>query len=280
MENDARWRELMPDTPALAEYFSAMETGAAFASLPGDEGVGVRGGGQDHVAIMCAEAGQLSQFSYLPARLERRIDWPTDHVIAIGVSGVEATKTRNAREQYNRASDATRAIVGEWNRLTHRSDLTLANAFRSEDDAPRQLELIAETDIGPFTATYLTRRLAQFRQEIEVIVPDAGDALRHGDLTWLGSIVDRSQSLAEIALENQVPETVHLQWAARKCGAVAASAFGAGFGGAVWAMVRAGEAQDFLAVWRESYHTRFPDRAAASQWLLTRPAAAARVVSS
>ena len=46
--------------------------------------------------------------SYLPARLERRIAWPDDYAIAIGVSGVHATKTGNAKAAYNRLADAMR----------------------------------------------------------------------------------------------------------------------------------------------------------------------------
>ena len=44
-----------------------------------------------------------------------------------------------------------------------------------------------------------------------------------------GSLVDRSMALATTALGNQVPETIYLARRARELGAVAASAFGAGF---------------------------------------------------
>jgi len=39
------------------------------------------------------------------------------------------------------------------------------------------------------------------------------------------------------ALGNQIPQTIFLAKTARQLGAVAASAFGAGFGGSVWALV-------------------------------------------
>ena len=66
----------------------------------------------------------------------------------------------------------------------------------------------------------------------------------------MGTLVDRSMSLATTALGNQVPETIFLARRAREIGAAAASAFGAGFGGAVWAMVRASDADGFIARWR------------------------------
>jgi len=53
--------------------------------------------------------------------------------------------------------------------------------------------------------------------------------------TWdkIGVLIDRSQDGAERLLGNQVPETIALARLARDLGAVAASAFGAGFGGSV-----------------------------------------------
>jgi galactokinase len=87
--------------------------------------------------------------------------------------------------------------------------------------------------------------------------------------------VDRSQALAEQALDNQVPETIALARLARANGAAAASAFGAGFGGAVWAMVPGSAAESFTAAWRAAYAQEFPSRAARSRFLLTAPGAPA-----
>jgi galactokinase len=72
-------------------------------------------------------------------------------------------------------------------------------------------------------------------------------------------------------LGNQVPETVALARSARRLGAAAASAFGAGFGGAVWALVRTAAADDFLERWGREYLAAFPDRGKQAQFFLTRP---------
>jgi galactokinase len=96
-------------------------------------------------------------------------------------------------------------------------------------------------------------RLGQFFDETFVIVPQAAVALERGDLTAFGRLVDLSQAGAERALENQIAETVHLQRYARDLGATAASAFGAGFGGAVWAMIPKAEAERFAGRWRDRY---------------------------
>jgi galactokinase len=276
MENHPAWQAAVPDAIARAEYFAAIETGAPFANFPGDPGVGVRGGAQDHVAIVCAEAESIGQFSYLPARLERRVPWPSDHVLAIGVSGIRATKTGNVQEQYNRASDAMRALLHAWNAVTGRGDATLSAALASGADAAEYLARQAEAGVEGFGADYLVPRLAQFREEVDTIVPAVGDSIRDRDFRALGRFVDRSQEMAERALGNQVPETIMLARSARECGAVAASAFGAGFGGAVWAMVRVDDAESFLGDWRARYDAVFPDRAAVAKFLLTKPAEPAR----
>jgi len=273
---DAVFAEYAGSPLAFAEYVAAIETGAPHGPFPGDEGVGVRGGAQDHVAIICAREAMVGQFSYMPAREESWAPWPSDHVLAIGVSGVHASKTGNARAAYNRAADAVRWLVREWNAMTGRQDATLAAALASSDDAPERLGTIAGDARGaPVAAGYLVKRLAQFHEECDVIVPGVADAFRARDLTRLGALVDRSQALAERALENQVPETIALARRARAQGAVAASAFGAGFGGAVWAMVPRVGAEPFIAGWRAAYAEQFPSRAARSRFLVTAPGAPA-----
>lgn len=263
----------------FAEYVAAIETGAPHGPFPGDDGVGVRGGAQDHVAIMCAREGMVGQFGYIPAREEGWAPWPSDHVLAIGVSGVRASKTGNAQASYNRAADALRWMVRQWNGLTYRNDATLAAALASGPDAADRLTAIARdaTTAGgaPVAPEYLVRRLAQFREECDVIVPGVADAFRGRDLARIGTLVDRSQALAEQALENQVPETIALARLAREGGAVAASAFGAGFGGAVWAMVARDGAGQFADDWKAAYAAAFPERAARSRFLLTAPSAPA-----
>jgi galactokinase len=280
--NDDRWSRVIPNALARAEYFAAIETGAPYGEFAGEEGVGVRGGAQDPIAIICGASDAVSQFSYLPGRLERRIPWPADHVLAIGVSGVHAVKTGNAQRQYNQAAEAMRTLVRRWNSETGRHDETVANALASGPDAADRLSRIARSpnDALDVAAEYLAPRLDQFREEVNVIVPGVGDALRDRDWSSLGRLTDRSHALATSALGNQVPETGFLARSARERGAIAASAFGAGFGGAVWAMVREDSSTAFLRAWRADYHIAFPSRAAMAQWIVTKPAEPARELAS
>jgi galactokinase len=151
--------------------------------------------------------------------------------------------------------------------------------------SPRAAERIAEIlktaetrdeSIGPEA---LLARFDHFRLENGEIRPAAGDALARGDIEAFGRFTEESQRLAEQLLGNQVPETVHLAASARECGAVASSAFGAGFGGSVWAMVPTSCVDSFLAAWAESYHTRFPQHAEASQFFATGAGPAAFQIS-
>ena len=96
-----------------------------------------------------------------------------------------------------------------------------------------------------FTAEDLACRYEHFFTESEVIVPKAVKALSAGDMDEWGRQVDLSQIKASELLGNQVPETVHLAAAAKECGADAATAFGAGFGGSVWAMATSSGAAEF-----------------------------------
>jgi galactokinase len=50
---------------------------------------------------------------------------------------------------------------------------------------------------------------------------------------------------------------------------MAASAFGAGFGGSVWALVREADAGAFLADWARRYREAHPDEAARAAFFRT-----------
>jgi galactokinase len=256
----------------LAGYLATIENGSDFGSLRGDRGVGTFGGSEDHTAILCCRRGALSQYSYCPVRLEREIALPEDKVFAVASSGVEADKTGSAREKYNRASALASLVVRAWNDATHRRDAHMASAIASSPDAPTQMRrVLSDSDLGEGSPEALMSRFDQFHAESEEILPAAGDALLAGDFAEFGRQVDRSQKLTEELLGNQVPETVFLAHSARETGATAASAFGAGFGGSVWAMVDASEADSFLRDWRQAYAKAFPKAEGQSEFFQTRP---------
>jgi galactokinase len=156
-------------------------------------------------------------------------------------------------------------VLDRWRAATGRSDVTLAAAVASSEDAAARLrDLVAREP-------ELADRFDQFVEESTVLVPAAADHLASGALDAFGRVVARSQDLAERLLRNQVPETVSLARLAREQGALAASAFGAGFGGSVWALAGRAEAPAVLDRWQNAYRAAWPAAAPRSRFFLTRP---------
>ena len=256
------YRASIRSVDELAGYLGAVENGSGFGSLVGDRGVGTQGGSQDHTAILCARPGMLAQYTYLPVHCERLLRLPNDVVFAVASSGVVAPKTGSALEHYNRASALAAAALSAWRNATGSGAPTLGAALAE-----------APTDIADFRELLKARRdlldrVEHFHNESR-FVRDAGDALAAGNLARLGALVDESQASAERLLGNQIPETLALARIGRGLGAVAASAFGAGFGGSVYALVRASDAPDFLRRWSWEYAAAFPNRADDASFFIT-----------
>ncbi len=260
----------------LAGYLGTVENGQTFGTLPGDAGVGTFGGSEDHTAMLCCRGGELSQYSFCPVRHERQIELPDDVVFVVASSGVAAEKTGAALGRYNRASRLTSAVAEIWRAETGRADPHMAAAVAGSADAvERMRDILSRAVRDDFTAADLQDRFEQFYAESEQIIPAAGDALAGGDLERFGQLVDRSQHLTETQLGNQVAETVFLAQTARRFGAIAASAFGAGFGGSVWSLVVRDSAEQYMDRWRLEYQQAYPQHAAQSAFFSTRPAPAA-----
>jgi galactokinase len=266
----ARWELPMEADPLrLAEYLAAIEAGRAWAppggrTTPGSGphiGVGTDGGSEDHAAILCARPGALIRCRFRPSVLESAVPLPPGWTFGVAASGVVAEKAGAARVGYNRLSEDAGAIARTWREATGEGDSHLGAILARGPDAGRRLEALLPTHLRP--------RLAQFAAECHEIIPGAEEALAQGDVEALGKQVARSQALAEEVLGNQTPEAVALVRLARKLGSPAASAFGAGFGGAVWALLPEDGAEDALARWKFAYLEAFPARAGSSAFLIT-----------
>lgn len=104
-------------------------------------------------------------------------------------------------------------------------------------------------------------RLRHFQNE-DARVLDAADAFATVDIGRIGQLAADSQRDADLLLGNQVPETRELVAFALAEGAAAASSFGAGWGGSVWALVQAPAADAFADAWLAAYRRRHPHLAA------------------
>ena len=260
----AQWRADIDGDIDLAGYLATMENGLSFGSLEGRRGVGTFGGSEDHTAMLCCREGQLTEFTFCPIEERRTVPMPAGWSFVVAVSGVLAEKTGAALASYNEASQLARELVEVWNSATGRSDATLAEALDSSEDALLGLEAISEDD------DWLADRLTAFVTERRAIA-DAVVALQSGDVEAFGRAAELSHRTADQALGNQIPETNRLQSLARELGAPAASGFGAGFGGSVWALVPTVDADAFAASWLERYLAEYPGLAGAASTLVTRP---------
>jgi galactokinase len=271
------------DRLRLAEYLAAMEAGRPWTppgtghatdpggprgSGPGADGgptgltgVGTDGGSEDHAAILCARPGALIRCRFRPSVIESTVPLPPGWTFGVAASGVTAEKAGAARGAYNRLADEAGAIARAWREATGETDPHLGAILARGPGARSRLEALLPPDLRP--------RVSQFATECGEIIPKAEEALAQGDVEAFGEGVARSQALAEEVLGNQVPETVALVRLARGLGSPAASAFGAGFGGAVWALFPEDEAGDLLARWEAAYLELFPGRKRASAFLIS-----------
>ena len=264
------FRQAIPDRETLAGYLGAVENGYPFGSLDGNQGVGTFGGSEDHTAILCGQPDKIVQYRYSPVRFERSIDLPNDFVFAIATSGIRAEKTGSAMDDYNRLSLQCQEIARLWSKRTGSMVSDLGSIRAENPDAVGKFAaLVEDAEDAAFSIDQLKQRFAHFEEENEVIVPNAAAALTAGDMDQFGAWIDRSMHLAEALLGNQVPETSFLSAKARQLGAVGASAFGAGFGGAVWALVPKGEAEQFTYHLRKSYLQAFPQHEETATFCLT-----------
>jgi galactokinase len=233
LETMPAYRQQIGSRAELAGYLGCIENGHAWRDLPGDRGVGTHGGSQDHTAILCCKPGRLSVFSFAPVRHELDLAFPEDLAFVIANSGVVAEKTGAAQAHYNLVSQRAGRIVELWNARRSGTAKCLRDVVEHQDDG---FITILKQDDREGSGMNLVSRWEQFVAESRRIIPDAVSAIHSQDWGSFGHQVAESQSLAATGLMNQTEETLALSRALTAAGAIAASPFGAGFGGSVWGL--------------------------------------------
>eukprot|EP00123_Amoebidium_parasiticum_P007150 comp17916_c0_seq1/m.18192 comp17916_c0_seq1/g.18192 ORF comp17916_c0_seq1/g.18192 comp17916_c0_seq1/m.18192 type:complete len:479 (-) comp17916_c0_seq1:418-1854(-) len=275
---DEKFERTLPTVEDLYGYLGFIENGQNCGTeLPGDRGVGTFGGSEDHTAIMSCKPGKLNMFSYCPTRFEGAFNFPSDCTFVIASSGNVAEKTGDKLEDYNNAAFQARDAKVAYNDATGSNCANLAKVVKhvretspaGTDMKQAIIDVIRQLDDGKtypkeegktkYPKGSLVTRFEQFYEESEVIVQGVAKAFDSSDFNTLGRLVDLSQQLTDTHLNNLVPATRFLPKAARDLGAIAASAFGAGFGGSVWALVKKSDADAFKAKWEEVYLKEHPE---------------------
>ena len=256
------WRTNVHGPADEAGYYASFENGLSFGTLAGDAGVGTHGGSEDHIAIVCGAPNRLSAWSFVPIRHVADLAVPGRWNFAVAASGAPAQKTGPAQEAYNSLSLRVSILLELWNEA-EQPQPSLRAAMASAPEAPARMRaLVASSRFPPSTIADLARRLEHLLNEDRRVI-EAVAGFREADALRIGELSDASQREAETLLGNQVPETMALARSARELGAFAASAFGAGFGGSVWALVEGDEAGGFLQRWLSKYREQFASRPAA-----------------
>jgi galactokinase len=250
IDQRSEWPANVRSDEDLATLLACIENGSPFREFGGDSGVGTQGGSEDHAAMILGRRGHLAYCTFVPLRRLDQIAVPADWMFVSAFSGVPAAKTGAVQERYNRLSGSVRVLLDLWNRSETPAD-SLAAALDSRPDAPeRLLELIrASPPVPAWSPDALAQRLEHFRLE-EALTKSAAVAFRQEDAPVLGDLAAASQAAADRLLGNQIDATRRLVQTAIGRGAFAASAFGAGFGGSVWALTRAEEATRFTQLWQ------------------------------
>ena len=281
---DEIFKRNIRDSIDLAMYLACVENGQTFRDLVGGKGVGTFGGSEDHTEILNGKPRTLSIFQFCPTVHKADIVFPEELTVAIAYSGVKAEKTREAMELYNLASRRAGLVVKVYNQKYGTNHTLLRDLFReytidtlkrsNAGTSQRLKEIVGEIEMVSGIENDdldLPGRFYQFAEEDQRIIPDAARALIVRDFNGLGLLIDQSHDLSRTYLRNIVPEVDALQKTARELGAVAASGFGAGFGGSVYAFVRRGMEEEFIKRWWEAYQMEYQGLAEESQFFVTQP---------
>lgn len=254
LEDTPAYRTAISTPLHLADYLGHVENGRSYKGLHGSEGVGTFGGSQDHTAILCSRVGYVRSFGFRPTRFVEEVAVPDSYRFCIANSGVRAEKGSGAKAAYNRLSLEVQRLVSC---LEDRYDSASGSLAALTEAAGMDRGGIEEALRHCNESEGLLERWRQFYEECYELIPGFIEAQRQGDMDRCGRCAERSQHLAETSLLNQVGETKALVRVAKSLGAKASSAFGAGFGGSVWALVEVEQVASFIASWRKRYEELF-----------------------
>lgn len=255
LEERPEWRSAISSDHQLAWYLGCVENGLDFPRLPGTAGVGTLGGSEDHTAILTCRPGHLSENRYAPVVHLDDVRMPAEWTFVVATSGVRADKTGAALERYNRLSRATSVLLSLWNAAQAEPASTLASALHRAGGPEAWASFIDRANHIEFSRADLTRRLSHFVRE-DARVAAAARAIAASEAVSVATLAADSQREADELLGNQIPETRVLVEEALGAGAWAASSFGAGFGGSVWALTSRDRAAHIGREWVARYRAR------------------------
>ncbi len=269
----------------LAVYLACVENGQTFRGLAGDRGVGTFGGSEDHTIILNGKRGMISLYRFAPTLREADISLPRDIAYVILYSGVKAEKTGEAMYKYNLVAKRARLVVERYNHAYGTKHELMRHIIEENSSLPPDAIL---TKVKQATDHYSERgqdldlpgRFRHFYMEDQEFIPKATRALGSHENEELARVTNLSHEASKTFLWNITPEIEFLQKKALKLGALAASGFGAGFGGSAYALVHVEEVSKFMERIEECYKKRFPRYAGIAKFFQVHPSTGASELSS
>ena len=247
----------------LAMYLACVENGQTFRGLAGDRGVGTFGGSEDHTIILNGRRGMISLYQFAPTVHQAKIALPEDLAYAILYSGAKARKTGEAMYKYNLVAKRAGLVVDRYNQAYGTAHALMRHIIEENSSLTANATL---AKVKKAAANYKERgrdldlpgRFQQFYLEDQEFIPKANKALGLQDYEELARVTNLSHEASKTYLWNIAPEIEFLQKEALRLGALAASGFGAGFGGSAYALVQVEDAQEFAERIGDLYRRRFP----------------------
>jgi len=214
--------------------------------------VGTRGGGMDQAISVCALEGCAARIEFEPVRVTP-VSVPADWRFVVADTGVQAHKSGNAKETYNRR----RAAVEE-------SVEIVGQKFGLADGDRTYTRLLSEHDAGDLMAVSQQvlddRLLRRFRHVVTEAdrTRQAEEAMREDDPEEFGRLMNASHTSLRDDFEVSGPELDRLVALARDAGALGARLTGAGMGGCIVALCTPDRVDSVLAALRDGYFVDSP----------------------
>lgn len=214
--------------------------------------VGTRGGGMDQAISVCASQGCAARIEFEPVRVTP-VPVPDDWRFVVADTGVQAHKSGNAKETYNRRRAAVEESVERVG-----EELGLADGDRS------YVRLLSEHDTGELMAVAQRvlddRLLRRFRHVVTEAdrTRRAEAAMRESDAVAFGTLMNASHESLRDDFEVSGPELDRLVALARGAGALGARLTGAGMGGCIVALCTPDRVDSVLEALRDGYFVDSP----------------------
>ena len=224
----------------------------ATVAADAEQYVGTRGGGMDQAISVCARQGCAARIEFEPVRVTP-VPVPEDWRFVVADTGVQAHKSGNAKETYNRRRAAVEEAV---ERVGER-----LGCAESERTYPR---LLSEHEVDELIAAgeealdeRLLRRFRHVVTEAER-TRHAEAAMRDDDPETFGVLMNGSHESLSDDFEVSGPELDRLVALARGAGALGARLTGAGMGGCIVALCTPDRVDSVLEALRDGYFVDSP----------------------